>query len=215
MKTVNRYRAAPGLAVPLLLLAMYSSAAAATAAAREAILKLDPANTQISYTLKGWPHMTHGIFKLEQGMIRVDPATGKADGSISIAAASGDSGSRMRDNEMKDSILEVQRYPEITFSPQRVEGSPSAQGEFPIKLRGILTLHGAGHEITLRMMVHPSGDEFRASGHFVVPYVAWGLKNPSILIFRCADTVDVDVSTLGHVSWVAAAQGANARASAR
>lgn len=65
-------------------------------------------------------------------------------------------------------------------------------------------LHGAAHEVTIEMVVRSAGDDFTASGHFAVPYVAWGMKNPSILMFRCADTVDIDVSAHGHVRWVPA-----------
>jgi hypothetical protein len=54
------------------------------------------------------------------------------------------------------------------------------------------------------MTVQPSGDRFTATAHFAVPYVAWGLKNPSLLIFRCADTVYIDVKTQGQVTWVPA-----------
>jgi len=99
----------------------------------------------------------------------------------------------MRDGEMKDSILEVERYPEITFTPQQAESQSASRGEFPATIRGILTLHGKPHEITLSMMVQSSGDRFTATTRFAVPYVAWGLENPSILVFRCADTVYVDV----------------------
>jgi len=172
--------------------------------AQQAVLELNPANTHIDYTLQGWPHVTNGTFQLARGIIRIDPATGKADGSVVVSATSGDSGSHMRDSEMKDSILEVERYPEITFIPQHAEGQRSGQSEFPAAIRGILTLHGKPHEITLNMAVQPSGDRFTATAHFAVPYVAWGLKNPSLLIFRCADTVYVDVKTQGQVTWVPA-----------
>lgn len=192
-----------------ILLTIYSNVLAAPGmsaptSARQAVLELNPANTRIDYSLQGWPHVTHGMFQLVRGIIRIDPATGKADGSVIVSATSGDSGSHMRDSEMKDSILEVQRYPEITFAPQQAEGQRSVKGEFPATIRGILTLHGNPHEITINMMVQASGDRFTAAARFAVPYVAWGLKNPSLLIFRCADTVYVDVTTKGQVTWVPA-----------
>jgi len=186
----SKVLAAPGMAAP--------------ANARQAVLELNPTNTHIAYSLQGWPHVTHGTFQLARGIIRIDPATGKTDGSVVVSATSGDSGSHMRDSEMKDSILEVQRYPEITFTPQQADGQRASQGDFPATIRGILTLHGNPHPITLSMMVQPSGDRFTATTRFAVPYVAWGLKNPSLLIFRCADTVYVDVKTQGQVTWVPA-----------
>jgi polyisoprenoid-binding protein YceI len=187
-----------------MLFVIYSKGLATQANVRHAVLALNPANTHIDYTLQGWPHVTHGTFQLARGIIRIDPATGNADGSVIVSAVSGDSGSHMRDSEMKDSILEVQRFPEIIFTPQQAAGRRAAQGEFPATIRGILTLHGKPHEIALSLTVQPSGDEFTATTHFAVPYVAWGLKNPSLLIFRCADTVYVDVRAQGHVTWIAA-----------
>ena len=201
MVDIRRYCARFGLTLAILL-TIYSKGLATPASARQAVLELNPANTRIDYTLQGWPHVTHGTFQLARGTIRIDPATGRADGSVVVSAISGNSGSHMRDSEMKDSILEVDRYPEITFTPQQAAGQRSASGEFPATIRGILTLHGNPHEITLNMMVQPSGDRFTATTRFAVPYVAWGMKNPSILMFRCADTVYVDVRTQGQVTWV-------------
>jgi polyisoprenoid-binding protein YceI len=201
MVDIRRYCATSGLTFAILF-TIYSNGLATPANARQAVLELNPANTHIDYALQGWPHVTHGTFQLARGFIRIDPATGKADGSVIVSAISGDSRSHMRDSEMKDSILEVERYPEITFTPRQAEGQSAARGEFPATIRGILTLHGAPHEITLSMMVQPGGDHFTATTHFTVPYVAWGMKNPSILMFRCADTVYVDVRTQGRVTWV-------------
>ena len=201
--TIRRFCATFGLTLAILL-SIYSKGLATPSNVRQAVLELNPANTHIDYTLQGWPHVTNGTFQLARGIIRIDPATGKADGSVVVYATSGDSGSHMRDTEMKDSILEVERYPEIIFMPQHAEGQRSRQSEFPAAIRGILTLHGKPHEITLNITVQPSGDRFTATAHFAVPYVAWGLKNPSLLIFRCADTVYVDVKTQGQVTWVPA-----------
>ena len=188
-----------------ILFTIYSKGLAIAANAQEAVLTLEPANTHIDYTLQGWPHVTHGTFHLIRGVIRIDPASGKIEGSVVVSAVSGDSGSSMRDDEMKDSILEAERYPEIIFMPQQAEGRRSSQGEFPATIHGILTLHGSPHEIALKLMVQSNGDGFSATTSFAVPYVAWGLKNPSLLIFRCADTVYVNVKTQGRVTWVPAA----------
>lgn len=194
------------------LLTGYSTALAVSTEAQDAVLRLNPASTLITYTLKGWPHISHGTFKLERGVVRVDPATGKATGSVIVDANSVESGSQMRDGETRNSILEIRRYPTIDFNLRQFEGPRVRHGEFPIKAHGILMLHGVAHEVTIEMVVHPAGDDFTASGHFAVPYVAWGMKNPSILMFRCADTVDIDVSAHGNVTWVPAGSDANSEA---
>ncbi|HTT75492.1 MAG TPA: YceI family protein [Candidatus Binataceae bacterium] len=63
-------------------------------------------HTAIVYNLMGWPNITHGTFKPKRGMVRVDPESGKMDGKIVADAASGDSGHSLRDDRMKQSILE-------------------------------------------------------------------------------------------------------------
>jgi polyisoprenoid-binding protein YceI len=203
-----RTRGAAMVIMLMLLLTGYSTALAVSTPTQDAVLELNPAKTLIAYTLKGWPHISNGTFKLEKGVVRVDPATGKATGSVIVGASSVDSGSHMRDGETRNSILESGRYPTIDFDPRWIEGKRVGDGEFPIKAHGTLMLHGTAHEVTIEMIVRPSGDDFTASGHFTIPYVAWGMKNPSILMFRCADTVDIDVSAHGHVTWAPAAAAA-------
>jgi hypothetical protein len=38
-----------------------------------------------------------------------------------------------------------------------------------------------------------------ATMHFVVPYVQWGMKNPSTLFLRVGDKVNIDLEAVGHV----------------
>jgi polyisoprenoid-binding protein YceI len=144
-----------------LVLAM-SSAPPAFSAARRAILKLDPANTQIKLTLRGFPHTTTGSFELKRGEIVVDPDTGKADGNVIIDAASGSTGVGMRDSEMRDNILQTQRYPEISFAPRHAEGRPVPNGDFTVRVKGLMFLHGDQHDLTLMLTIHRTGDNFTA-----------------------------------------------------
>ncbi len=196
----GRSRGALRLALALTLLTL-SAAMTAPSGAQEAALELDPARTRIDFTLRGFPHTVHGTFTLKRGTIRIDSATGRADGLVIVDAASGDSGNRTRDSDMNESVLETQRYPEIRFSPQQVEAQGVPQGEFRVKIRGVFWLHGTEHEVTLDALVRLAGEEWSATTHFVVPYVAWGLRDPSILILRVADKVEVDVNATGHVTW--------------
>jgi polyisoprenoid-binding protein YceI len=85
-----------------------------------AVLELDPAKTTIAYSLEGWPHHTQGTFALKHGVIRLYPRTRKMDGIIIVDAASGNSGHSVRDDRMKSSVLEVSRFPDISFAPQQV-----------------------------------------------------------------------------------------------
>ncbi len=162
-------------------------------------LELDPAQTKIDFTLSDVLHTVHGTFKLKRGAIQFDPLTGQAGGSIVVDAASGDSGSHGRDRKMNRDILESQRYPEITFTPRRVEGRVTPEGESQVQVHGVFDLHGTGHEIVLPAVVRNDGGELTATLHFDVPYVQWGLKNPSTLFLRVGDKVAIDLHAVAHV----------------
>src|SRR5208282_409102 len=174
---------------------------AAAAELRSGTLELDPSKTLIEFRLTGALHTTHGTFKLEHGIIKADPGTGEAGGSITVDAKSGDSAVGARDNRMKDSVLEVQKYPEITFTPGRVTGQLGTDGQFQAKLQGVLTLHGAEHQIVMAVQGRLIGDSLVATSHFSVPYVDWGLEDPSVLLLTVAKQVDIDIATAGHVIW--------------
>lgn len=160
---------------------------------------LDPAKTQILWTLGDVLHTVRGTFQLREGRVRFDPATGAISGNIVVDAGSGDSGNGTRDKRMKRDILETQRYPEVRFAATNVNGRIAASGPSSVQVKGIFTIHGQPHEITIPINVNVSGSEVSAAGKFAVPYVAWGMKNPSTFVLRVNETVDVEVHAAGHI----------------
>jgi polyisoprenoid-binding protein YceI len=174
---------------------------AASAELRSGTLELDPSKTLIEFRLPGTLHTTHGTFKLERGTIIADPATGKAGGSIVIDARSADTGIGARDNEMRKSVLEAQLYPEITFDPQQFTLELRGEGQFQATMQGVLTLHGGKHDVALTAQGRLVGDNLTATAHFSVPYVKWGMEDPSVLFLTVAKKVDIDIATSGNVVW--------------
>jgi polyisoprenoid-binding protein YceI len=164
-------------------------------------LELNPSKTLIEFRLAGALHTTHGQFKLERGTLSADLATGEAKGAIIVDAKSGDSGIDARDNRMKDSVLEVQKYPEIIFVPRHLTGHLEKDDQFRARLQGILKLHGADHLIVLDVQGHLVGDSLIAKSHFSVPYVEWGMRDPSVLFLTVAKQVDIDIATAGSIVW--------------
>jgi len=189
----------PGLAILAAVWAVVSPAFA-----QEATLRLDPEKTTVSFTLEATLHTVHGSFRLKNGAIKFNPATGAASGAVVIDAASGETGNQRRDRNMHRDVLVSERYPEITFTPIRVAGAVQPQGESSVQVEGILRLQGSDHPITLLFKVQASERELRATAQFTVPYVAWGLKNPSTFFLHVADTVEVSIAVSGKLTTAAA-----------
>lgn len=173
---------------------------AAPSFAQEAVLDLDPAQTEIRFSLGDFLHSVHGTFKLKEGKIRFDPATGKASGDVIVDVTSGDSGSDARDRRMHKDILQSDRYPEAVFSPDKIDGNLLPQGESQVDIHGMFKIHGAAHEVTLHTLVKTRGDHIVASTHFSMPYVKWGMKNPSTFILRVSDHVELELHLAGRAS---------------
>ena len=168
--------------------------------AQDAVLELDPAQTQIVFTLTGVLNTVQGTFKLKSGTIRFDPATGKAGGLVVVDVASGKSDRPDRDRKMHKDVLESRKFPEATFTPVQVFGRLEAQGDSPLELDGIFKLHGKEHDVQLATTVHRSGDLLTANSQLMIPYVDWGLKNPSTLFLRVGDKVAIDIKAVGRLS---------------
>jgi polyisoprenoid-binding protein YceI len=168
-------------------------------AAAETVVELDPARTVITFTLHDVLHTVHGTFKLKRGSIAFDPATGKAAGEIVIDVTSGASGGDTRDRRMHKEILESARFPDAIFTPDRVSGQLTPQGESQIDAHGMFQIHGSSHELTLHFRVQRNGEELSASTSFTIPYVQWAIKNPSNFLLKVSDKVDMNVQAAGRM----------------
>jgi len=175
-----------------LLLALATSALAQKPQTPFAVT-LDPATTAIHWTLNTTLHTVHGTFKLKSGAFKIDPATGEASGLIVIDATSGESGDASRDKRMHAAILESPQYPTIAFRPTHVDGAIDLSATGPVTVSGIITLHGQEHPLQIAVNLHPQASAVALATHFTVPFVAWGLKDPSTFVFRTDKEVTLDV----------------------
>ncbi len=171
------------------------------ARAQESAVTLDPDKTKIEFTLDSTLHTVHGTFKLKSGEIHFDLATGKVTGQVVVDATSGDTDNNGRDKKMHQEILESRKYPEIIFTPTKAQGSLNSQVASQVELSGIFRIHGQDHDVTISFVVEPpSGNQLQASAHFSVPYIKWGLKNPSTFVLRASDTVEINIQAVGKLA---------------
>jgi polyisoprenoid-binding protein YceI len=175
-------------------------AAACPIFAQETALQIDSSRTKVEFTLADVLHTVHGSFLLKRGDIRFDAATGQASGELVVDATSGDSGSSARDRNMHKNVLESGRYPEIVFRPDRVEGKVAPQGPSKVALHGMFSIHGAQHDVTLPVEVEAAGGQYTAAIRFAVPYVQWGMKNPSTLFLRVSDKVEISIHSVARAA---------------
>lgn len=164
---------------------------------------LDPAQTQIHWTLSGGLHTTHGIFKLKSGQLFFNPATGVAEGEILVDATTGESGDEARDKRMQQDVLESNRYPAIFFHPTQMKGEfRPVEGMQELEGVGTFNIHGADHPLTLPLKVQVAAGVVTATSKFTVPYVAWGMKDPSKFLLRVSKEVDIEVTAKGTLKQV-------------
>lgn len=179
---------------------------AGSAPDKKITLHLDPSKTEIRYTLSDVLHTVHGTFAMKSGMIAYDPSTGQAEGEVVVELDSGNSGSPTRDRLMKENILQTATYPEAIFRPQTVSAAPKPGPNQQITVVGTFTIHGKDHPLRLVMAVRmTSPDHLIAATEFGVPYVAWGMKDPSTFVLRVEKQVTIDVTAEGTVDSSSAA----------
>jgi hypothetical protein len=162
---------------------------------------LDPSQTVIRWSLSGDIHNTHGTFKLKTGQLIFDPQTGVAEGEILVDATTGESGDAARDKRMQDEVLESGRYPAIFFHPSQLKGAYKDTADTQdLEAQGTFNIHGADHPLDLPLKVQVTSGTVTATTTFTVPYVAWGMKDPSKFVFRVGKQVKIDITAKGTIT---------------
>src|ERR1700738_718920 len=163
------------------------------------VLAVDPARSEVHWTLGTTLHTVHGTFVISRGTIEVAPVTGKAGGEIVADARSGESGNESRDKKMHREILESERFAQIVFRPERIDGKLLEAATSSLRLHGVFLLHGQEHEMDLPVVAASDGERWTGTTHFSVPYIQWGLKNPSNFILKVKPEVEVEIKLAGVV----------------
>ncbi|MCB9378511.1 MAG: YceI family protein [Holophagales bacterium] len=187
------------------LLTMFASIlllAAGSATAEERQLRLDPAQSEVAFDLPATGHDVHGIFVLSDGAVRFDPETGVAAGEIRVDLAGGASGNGSRDRTMREDVLEAEKFPFATYRIERVAGELKEGGTSTLRLIGVLSVHGSEHPLEVDADVALRGEQVVADVTFPVPFVEWGMKDPSILFLRVDKSVAVKVHAVGALGAV-------------
>lgn len=163
-------------------------------------LTLDPAKCRAGFTLDSTLHTVHGTIPVSAGAISFDSAGGPASGEVRLDATRAESGNDGRDEKMHDEVLETARFPTIVFTASEVRGALPEDGEGTLTLVGTIDLHGDRHPFEIPSVLRRQGDRVTATGSASIPYVAWGLKDPSVFILRADKEVAVKLEVEGILS---------------
>lgn len=170
---------------------------AAQAASHDVALTLDPAQTKVHFSVDSTLHTVHGTLALKSGSVQFDPQTGKSSGSIVVNAVSCDTGNTSRDQRLHKEILETWKFAEATFRPAQIDGQVSLTAPSDFKLKGIITLHGTDHELVANVHSEFTGDRWKGTAKFDVPYTKWGIKDPSNFFLHVKPVVNVELELAG------------------
>ena len=161
---------------------------------------LDPSASEVSFTLGARLHTVRGSFALVAGELGFDPETGAASGEIRVDARSGDTGIDRRDRVMHEEVLDSATHPLLVLRPERIEVARREADALAGTLFGRFEVRGASHPIELAFEGTREGERARVAARFDVPWVAWGLPDPSNLLLSVEKTLAVAVSAGGTLA---------------
>lgn len=173
---------------------------AAPAGAEPFRLFLDPEATEITFTLGARLHTVRGRFALASGEITFDPETGAAAGEIRVDARSGDTDIDRRDRVMHEEVLDSAGHPLLVLQPERVEVLRRDADALAGTLFGRFVVRGASHPIAVLFAGTRSAERAELTARFDVPWVAWGLPDPSNALLSVQKTLAVSVSARGTLA---------------
>ncbi len=173
---------------------------APVALAQQQTFVANPDASEVKMTLKTTREVVNGTFHIQSGSLEFERSTAKMSGSVVVLAGSGKTGNGSRDKKMNKDILEVEQHATVSFEPKSYAGAIAPSGDSTIQVTGIFTLLGTPHEITIPILVHLEGTTATVKAHFVVPYIQWGLKDPSFLFWKADKDVAIDLFLTGRLS---------------
>jgi len=156
--------------------------------------------SEVKIKLNTTHEVVNGTFHVQSGSINFDRTASHISGIVIVAAGSGKTGNDSRDKKMNRDILKVDQFATVSFAPKAYTGTVAASGDSTIQVSGVFTLLGTPHDLTIPMQIQIDGSKATARAQFVVPYVQWGLKNPSFMFWKAENDVAVDLNVVGQVS---------------
>jgi len=81
---------------------------------------------------------------------------------------------------MRDEVLEVSKFPEITFKSSGVSATKTGEGQYQARITGEITLHGVSRPLTIIAQLEFGDKMLRAKGAFTLKQSSFGIKPVSV-----------------------------------
>jgi polyisoprenoid-binding protein YceI len=100
--------------------------------------------------------------------------------SLAVTDKISDSDREKIETTMRNDVLEISRYPEITFQSTSVNATRLDEGKYQARIQGNLTLHGATRSVTISARLDFGSSELHAVGEFPIRQSQFGIKPVSV-----------------------------------
>jgi polyisoprenoid-binding protein YceI len=126
--------------------------------------------------------------------------TVKADSMVETSDVFTEPQKQIINKELREIVLEPAKYPEIVFKSTEVTGKSLGNGQYDLKLRGNLTLHGVTRSIVIPAKVTVTGNNLRAVGEFSIDRKDFNVKATSAFhgMVRVRKKVKFTFDIVGH-----------------
>jgi polyisoprenoid-binding protein YceI len=161
---------------------------APAASAGEITVPLDAQASSLTFTIRRPGETIEGTARRFEGAVTFDPRDLSRGGSavLRVQAVSLETGNRLRDRKMRNTHLEVERYPEIVFKSTSIRvGSGKALVE------GVLSLHGVDRSLMVPVTIRYDSGVLTAEGNADLTYSDFRIPIPRFLWLVMDDAIAV------------------------
>ena len=159
------------------------------------------------FWFKGHDHLVAvreftGEARLDPGSLNASSLeiTAKSESMVETSSVFTEPQKQIIDKELREIVLEPDKYPEIVFQSTNVTGQSAGANQYDLKVGGNLTLHGVTRPITIPVKVTVTGDELRAQGEFSIDRGDFKVKATSAFhgLVRVREKVKFTFDIVGH-----------------
>ena len=175
----------PGVAA---LVALGLASVAPAAEGGRVTLPIDSQKSSLTFMISRTGETIEGTAHEFSGEVAFDPADRSQGGSVvlHVVAASLETGNRLRDHKMRQTHLEVERYPSIVFKSTSVTIGPEKT-----LVEGVLSLPGVDRTLMVPATIRYDSGVLTAEGSAVLTYTDYGIAVPRFLWLVMEDAIQV------------------------